>query len=359
VQKLRIALIAPPWFAVPPAGYGGIEWVVSNLAEGLVRDGHDVTLFASGGSRTQAGLVSTYGEPPSAQLGDWMVEGAAVAEAYARHDEFDIIHDHSTVGTLCAAGIQTPVVHTVHGLVTPDLARLYSSLRRRLHFIAISNDQRSTLPAEVQSTVLFNGIDTLAYPFDREGGDHLVFVGRINPDKGIMDALAIAERTGKPLMVLAKINESNEREYYDEVVKPALRGRDVEFIEHATHDQKVRAYQGALATLFPIHWREPFGLVMAESMSCGTPVIAFRHGSVPEVIVEGETGFIRDDVDGAVEAVSRAHLLRRDDCRARALMHFSADRMVTRHEQLYASLVAPQPATVVFAPTRSMVAAAS
>lgn len=359
MQTLRIALIAPPWFSVPPSGYGGVEWVVSNLAEGLVRDGHEVTLFASGGSATSAGLVSAYPEPPSAHLGEWMVEGAAVAEAYARHREFDIIHDHSTVGTLCAAGIDTPVVHTVHGRVGPDLARLYASLGGRLHFITISNDQRSTLPRDVRSTVVYNGTDTGRYPFAAAQGDHLLFVGRINPDKGILDAIEIAGRTRKPLVALAKINESNEHDYYEDVVKGALRGRDVEFIENATHEQKVRAYQGALATLFPIHWREPFGLVMTESMSCGTPVIAYRQGSVPEVIVEGETGFIREDVEGAVEAVSRVHLLRREACRERAVAYFSAERMVLAHERLYDQLVAPRSRNGVFEETPSMVAAAT
>jgi glycosyltransferase involved in cell wall biosynthesis len=341
MNRLRIALVAPPWFAVPPLEYGGIEWVVSLLADGLTARGHDVTLFASGGSRTDARLVSTFETPPSEALGDPAVEARAIVDAFARHREFDLIHDHTNLGLIAAAGIETPVVHTVHNGVVPGRADLYAQLAGHVHYIAISCDQRSIFPQLCNTTVIHNGIDCDRYPFAPGEGRHLLFVGRMNPDKGVIDAIEIARRTGRRLVILGKINEAEEREYFNAMVKPALAGADVEFIDHASHDVKVRAYQGACATLFPIHWREPFGLVMAESMACGTPVIAYRSGSVPEVVIHGKTGFVCDSLEEAVAAVDRADRLSRQDCRARVTAHFSAERMVARHEQLYERLVRP------------------
>lgn len=344
MNRLRIALVAPPWFAVPPLEYGGIEWVVSLLADGLAAHGHDVTLFASGGSQTRGRLVSTFATPPSAALGDATIEARAVVDAFTRHREFDVIHDHTMLGVLAAAGIDTPVVHTVHNGMSVDRAALYGQLAPRVHYVAISCDQRSVLPDHCETTVIHNGIDCDRYPFAPGEGRHLLFVGRMNPDKGVVDAIEIARRSGRPLVILGKINEAVEYEYFEAVVKPAFAGTDVQFIEHATHEEKVRAYQGAYATLFPIHWREPFGLVMAESMACGTPVIAYRQGSVPEVVVDGKTGFICDSLDEAAASVARAGRLSRSDCRARVTEHFSAERMVSRHERLYERLVQPGPA---------------
>jgi len=339
VKRLRIGLVAPPWFAVPPHGYGGIEWVVSSLADGLVERGHDVTLFASGGSRTSARLVSTYAEPPSAALGDAFVESAALLDAYTSRDAFDVIHDHTVLGLLAGATQPMPVVHTVHGLVDPRLARIYERLAGRVHIVAISRDQAASLPPVCTPTVIHNGIRLDRFPMGSgERGGWLLFVGRVNPEKGILEAIEIARRTGRRLRVIAKVNEPNEQEYFREHVAPALETIDHDLLLSATHEEKVAAYQGASATLFPISWREPFGLVMAESMACGTPVIAFRHGSVPEVIADGVTGFVRDTVDEAVEAVAHIGEIDPNRCRARVAELFSAEANVARHEALYLAL---------------------
>lgn len=338
VGTLRIGIVAPPWFAVPPVGYGGVEWVVSYLADGLVERGHDVTLFASGGSRTKARLVTVYDDPPSAALGDGIVEAAHVAHAYALERSFDIIHDHTILGLLAARSCAVPVVHTVHGEVTPLVARVYRELAPALHFVAISNNQAATLPPGCRHTTVYNGIDTSLFPFRAQPGEYLLFVGRMNAEKGILPAIEIARRTGRPLLVLAKVNEAPEKEFFEAMVRPALRGVDAEVRLQVTHEEKARAYGEAYATLFPIGWPEPFGLVMVESMAAGTPVIAFRNGSVPEVVKDGVTGFVCETVEEAVAAVGRVDEIDRGACRRHVEEHFSARVNVEQHERLFLSL---------------------
>lgn len=337
---MRIAIVAPPWFAVPPTGYGGIELVVSYLADGLVDRGHDVTLFAAGTSRTKARLVPTFPEPPSHLLGDSLVEQHHALLAYERWHEFDIIHDHTLPGAMLGACLPVPVVHTLHGPITERLARLLPDLGRRVHLVAISHHQRSTLPQGVRATVIHNGIDLSAFPFSERPGDYLLFCGRINPDKGPVEAVEIARRAQKPLLMVVKINEQLERDYWDAEVKPRLRGLDVDVKFQPPTEEKLRAYREALATLFPVQWPEPFGLVMIESMATGTPVIAFRNGSVPEVIDDGVTGFVCAGIDDAVEAVDRVRELDRRRCRQRVERHFSAEQNVVRHDQLYRAILA-------------------
>ncbi|MGI8927585.1 MAG: glycosyltransferase family 4 protein [Tepidiformaceae bacterium] len=356
MRPLRIGIIAPPWFAVPPTGYGGIEWVVSYLADGLTALGHDVTLFASGGSHTTARLVSTYAEPPSALLGDPIIEARHLVEAYRYCRGFDVIHDHTGIGLIAGAAIATPVVHTVHGEVLPRVADFYQSAAAEVHFISISEHQRSTLPPGLDVTVIHNGIDTALFPYGEGEGGYLLFVGRMSAQKGIVDAVEIARRTDMPLLVLAKVNEAPEWEYFQEVVRPRLAGVEVDFREQISHAEKAEAYRHAAATLFPIHWPEPFGLVMVESMSAGTPVIAFRDGAVPEVIADGVTGFIRTDVEGAVEAVGRLAEIDRKACRSHVQGRFSAEANVRAHEALYLRVsghAAPAQA-VVRAPTANL-----
>jgi len=360
VKRLRIGLVAPPWFAVPPRGYGGIEWVVSSLADGLAERGHDVTLFASGGSHTAARLVSTYAEPPSAALGDPIVEAPALFDAYAGAGQFDLVHDHTVLGLLAAATLSIPVVHTVHGLVTPKFARLYEHVAGRVQLVAISRDQASSLPAACAPAVIHNGISLDRFPLGGgERGNWLLFVGRMSPDKGILEAIEIARRAGMPLRVIAKVNEPDERAYFRDHVAPALETIRHELHLAATHDEKVAAYQSARATLFPIRWREPFGLVMAESMACGTPVIAFRQGAAPEVIADGITGFVRDSVEEAVEALRLVDEIDPDRCRARVAERFSAEANVARHEALYLKLVGAAAEGVSAAPPPAVAAARS
>jgi glycosyltransferase involved in cell wall biosynthesis len=337
---LKIALIAPPWFAVPPTGYGGIEWVVSILADGLTARGHEVTLFASGGSRTTARLVSCYEDPPSARLGDWLVETRHTIHAYARASGADIVHDHTLSGLATAAAFPLPVVHTVHGDVNQTLRDYYKDLPPSVHLVSISQSQCRTLPPGISAHVIHNGIDTALYPFSAKPGEYLLFVGRMNATKGVLDAIEIARRTHRRLLILAKVNEPEEAAYFESTVRPALARANVEVRFQVSHEEKAAAYREAFATLFPIHWEEPFGLVMTESMSAGTPVIAYRRGSVPEVIDHGRTGFICETIDEAVEAVSRVPDLDREACRQHVQTTFSAERNVLGHEALYRQIIA-------------------
>ena len=340
-MEMRIALVAPPWFAVPPFGYGGIERVVAYLADGLSARGHSVTLFASGGSRTRADLVSHYPEPPSASLGHALVEAPHLMEAFRRWGEFDIIHDHTYLGLLAASGVRIPVVHTVHGAIGPETSAYYrAAAAAGVHFVAISHRQRRDLPPEVRSEVIWNALDLRGIPFGATPGEYLLFVGRMSPEKGICEAIEIARRAARRLVVCAKINEQAERDYFEAEVKPALTAIPHELLEQPEPSELMRIYAGAYATLFPISWEEPFGLVMIESMAAGTPVVAFNRGSVPEIIEDGRTGRIVQSIDQAVDALPGIASIARQDCRGRVERLFSAGTAVSRHEALYKRILA-------------------
>ncbi|OAI39105.1 hypothetical protein AYO38_08205 [bacterium SCGC AG-212-C10] len=334
-ERLRIGLIAPPFFAVPPTGYGGVELVVSYLADGLVERGHDVTLFASGGSRTKAKLSSVYDVPPSAAIGQSVYDTRHLIEAYKYADAFDIIHDHTVSGLLAGASIATPVVHTIHGPLVGEFAKLYEDIRDRIPLIAISEHQRSTLPRGVPATVIYNGVNVGDIPFSPTAGNYLLFVGRVNPEKGLLHAIEIARASGMHLKMLLKINEEPERLYFREEVEPALHGMDAEVVEQVTFDDKMRYYRDAFATLFPIQWDEPFGLVMIESMATGTPVIAFARGAAPEVVGHGDGGFVCQTVQEAVEWLAQVPTLDRARCRQRVVERFTAEINVRCHEDFY------------------------
>ncbi len=337
-QRLRIAMVAPPWFAIPPTGYGGIERVVALLADGMASRGHEVTLFAPHGSKSLATVHETFPKTMHEQIGSVAVETENAIQAYRNWRDFDIIHDHTVCGLLAASLVERPVVHTIHGAVLSDMWTLYQALSGNTHLIAISDNQRSTLPPNVPATVIRNAMHVEDVPWSEEPGKYLLFVGRAAPQKGPLEALQIAERAGMPLRMLLKVNEQPEHDYLD-VLRPLMKRPGVEVELQTSEEEKQRAYAGAYATLFPIAWEEPFGLVMIESMAAGTPVVAFRRGSVPEIITNEVTGFVCDTVDEAVAAVAEAGRLDRAVCRQRAESCFGADAALAMHEALYFSLV--------------------
>jgi glycosyltransferase involved in cell wall biosynthesis len=339
---MKIAEIAPPWFAVPPTGYGGIELVVSLLADGLAEQGHDVTLFASGGSQTKAKLVSPLIDPPDpALLGNpWFDAYHALASYLAIDDQFDVVHDHSGITGTALGALRRgnpPVVHTLHGPWTELTRRYYSLLHEHVHLVAISESQRDDNPEVAYAGVVHNGIDLDAYPFRADKDDFLVYIGRANPDKGPSIAIEVARRAGLPLAMVIKKNEPFERSYWDEIVAPLLND-EVEVFEAISHEQKTDLLGRARAMVFPIQWPEPFGLVMTEAMACGTPVVACPAGAAVELIDDGVTGFLRDSIDDLAEAVLAAGTCSSEACRARVEEHFSATSMVTGYEALFASL---------------------
>jgi len=342
---VRIAMVAPVWFPVPPAGYGGIELVVALLADGLVDAGHDVTLFASGGSRTKAELVSPMAEPPDpALLGSTWYDAfhALASYQHVQDDGYDVVHDHAgVVGPVCGALLRgtPPVVHTLHGPWTDDARLLYSIAAPHLHLVAISDAQRRDNLDVPYTGVVHNGIDLGGYEYRDRPGEHLAYIGRANPDKGPIEAIEIARAVGRPLRMILKRNEPAERAYFDEVVRPLL-GADVEVLEAVPHDVKVDLLADAWAFVFPIRWPEPFGLVMTEAMACGTPVVTTNWGAAPELVDDGVTGFRRDTTAELVAAVERVGEIDRKVCRRRVEESFSAESMVRGYEAVYEQVTA-------------------
>jgi glycosyltransferase involved in cell wall biosynthesis len=340
---MRIAEIAPVWVPVPPPSYGGIELVVSLLADGLAERGHEVTLVAGKGSRTAARLITPVERSSDLQdLGvDITDEVVHALPVYQNADEFDVIHDHTGLGTALAAARQggPPVVHTLHGPWTEASRRFYEAVSPPVHLIAISQAQAAGNPNLAYAGVVHNGLDLDAHPWSKDKDDFVVFLGRCNAEKGPELAVEAAKRADIPLVMIIKRSEPHEIAYWEEHVEPRLRG-DEQLIFDAGHEQKVHLLGRARATLFPIQWPEPFGLVMIESMACGTPVVAMAQGAAPEIVVDGETGFLVDDLDGMVDALAAVGDITPSACRDHVTENFSADALVTRSERVLEEVVA-------------------
>lgn len=337
---MRIAQLAPPWLTVPPSGYGGIEWIVSSLADGLVRRGHDVTLYAPGGSSTAAELVSPFPKPSGTDnIGQIYPELVQALTCYVDADRFDVIHDHCSVGgAALGAFSDTPVLITLHGAFVPEVRRLFELIGNRLHFVAVSSAQRASMPDLPYVGTIANGIDVDSFPFQAEKDGYLAYVGRFTPEKGAHIALDVAHRLDLPLVMAGKTAEPHEHKYLADKILPELGPQD-DYRGEVTEEEKRKIFAGARAMLFPIQWNEPFGLVMTEAMACGTPVIAWKNGAAPEVVAHGLTGFIIQSVDEMIDAVYRIDEIEPAACRAHVEGRFSADAMVDAYEQAYRHLV--------------------
>ena len=342
---MRIAVIAPPWYRVPPSGYGGIEWVVALLADGLTDRGHEVTLFAPPGSETEAELVPPLAEvPPQEVIGDPWYEAAHAVSAYDRADEFDLLHDHTgPVGASIGAMSDAPTAHTLHGPFTDQATMLYRRIARRHWFVAISRHQQSMGPFNLRwGGGVYNGIAMDRYPFREDKDNYLFFLGRADEEKAPHLAIEAARRAGRRLVMCVTTKNQRERNYWADKVEPLL-GDDVEVRGECDQEQKTQLLAEASALLFPIQWAEPFGLVMTEAMACGTPVVAWRNGSVPEVVADGETGFIVESVKEMAAAVNRLGELDPRVMRARVEQRFSAEAMVAGYERIYQEMLAADP----------------
>jgi glycosyltransferase involved in cell wall biosynthesis len=335
---VKVAVISPVWFAVPPDGYGGIEWVVSLLADGLVEDGHDVTLFASGDSRTHARLEFVYEHAISHLIGRTLPELNHALACYERAGDFDVINDHSGLpAAALGAGVATPVLHTVHGPLDGEAGPIYERIARyapQVGLISLSMNQRRPKPDLPWVANVPNALDFSLYPVKPHRGDYLLFLGRMSPDKGAHRAIAVAREAGLPLKIAGKRREPKEREYFDEYVAPHLVD-GIEYLGEVTHGEKVELLQNARLTLFPIEWEEPFGLVMIESLACGTPVIATSWGAVPEVIGDGRVGLIVDDYREMTAKIEEADELDPMVCREYVEERFSRGRMVADYVAAY------------------------
>ncbi|GAB1538240.1 glycosyltransferase family 4 protein [Scytonema sp. NUACC21] len=336
---MKIAQISPLWERVPPFRYGGTELIVQLVTDELVRRGHNVTLFASGDSITKANLCSVHEK--ALRLDPKIKEPAVyeqmlLAEVYHNAHHFDIIHSHVGCPALpYCSFVKTPTVHTMHGIFTADNEKMYRRFSWQ-PFISISEAQREPRLGLNYIHTVYNGIDTTAYSFHPEPIEprYLAFVGRFSPEKGPVEAIKIARATGLPLKMAGKIDVV-DREYYREQVEPLIDGEQIQYLGEVSHEEKVKLLGEAAVTLFPIAWREPFGLVMIESMVTGTPVIGMRLGSVPEVIAHGKTGFVCHSVEKMIEVIPDAMKLDRKTCREYVLSRFSVESMTNEYERAY------------------------
>ena len=346
-NRLRIAQIAPLAERVPPLKYGGTERVVAALTNELVRRGHDVTLFATGDSDTLATLVPLVPsglrlmpglEMPRDIYPPQMLELGTVFE---RAEEFDVIHSHVDFFTFPFTRlVRTPVLTTMHGrLDLPTLPLIFDAYPDAA-VNSISRHQQRPLPQAHWIGNVYNGTDLHHLHVGDGSGGYFAFLGRISPHKGISEAIEIAQRTGIPLKIAAKVDDDHP-EYFD-LVKDHIDGKLIEWVGEIGDDEKSEFLGNAIALLFPIQWPEPFGLTMTEAMACGTPVLATPCGSVPEVVIDGVTGFIRSTVDGLVEAASHLGEIDRMTCRIQVEQHFSARAMAVGYERLYDLLVNEQ-----------------
>ncbi|NHC47190.1 glycosyltransferase family 4 protein [Motilibacter aurantiacus] len=341
VPPLRIAMIAPPWFELPPRGYGGIESVVADLVDQLAERGHEVTLVGAGRHATKAArFVPVFDEPPSARLGTPAPEVIHAAGAAAALDglDVDIVHDHTLAGPLLARGRDVPTVVTMHGPVDGEQGDYFRRLGASVDVVAISDAQRRLNPDVNWVGRVHNAIDFSTFPFRAEKDGYVLWLGRFNPDKGAHLAIDAARAAGRWIVLAGKCSEPAEKAYFEAEIAPRL-GSGVQYVGEADATFKRQLLAGAQALAFPVQWEEPFGMVMIEAMACGTPVVALRRGSVPEVVDHGVTGLVVDEYAGFAPALRAAEGLDPVRCRDRAQRRFDLPVMAAGYERIYRALV--------------------
>jgi glycosyltransferase involved in cell wall biosynthesis len=340
-DRLRIGMLAPPWYELPPSGYGGIEAMVYWLVQGLVGRGHDLTVISAGENRTAARSRRTYSDAPSARLGQALPEvvHAAIARRHLNGLELDVVHDHSLAGPLTSGERKVSTVVTAHGPVEDELGAFYRSLGPEAGLVAISAYQRELAPDLHWVGTVPNAIPVDEYPMRADKEDFCLFLGRVNAEKAPDLAIQVAREAGRRIVLAAKCTEPEEQAYFDERVRPLL-GPDAEWFGQADTQEKQDLLARARCLVFPIQWNEPFGIVMVEAMACGTPVVALRRGSVPEVVLDGVTGFVRDDLDELPDAIDRVGELDPEACRRHVAEHFDLPVMVDGYEAVYRRLTA-------------------
>lgn len=341
---MRVAEVADVVVAVPPPKYGGIEYVISVVTEGLVARGHDVTLFATGDSHTQAKLVPSTPKAIGFQQPNydaWITRIRQLAHVADQSGQFDIIHNHLGETFAFLDWLKAPLVTTLHGSVSDPVTRQVMAMPevQQTYFISVSEAQRRAMSHLPIVRTIYHGLDVSQYPFAEEAGEYLLLVGRIAPEKGIETAVEVARLTGRRLVVAAKIDQP-PGSYAKRIVKLFARSPHVHFFGEADAAQKKKLYAEAYAFLMPIAAEEPFGLVVIESLACGTPVIAFRRGSMPELIEEGKTGFIVRQLKEMTAAVEKIPSISRAACRQSVVTRFTIDTMVQQYEQTFREIIA-------------------
>ena len=356
-KKLKIAQVAPLWFSIPPEKYGGIERIVHSLTEELVKRGHQVTLFASGDSKTKAKLVSV--TPKSLiktgyswQDPFWNLEN--LSTAFKMAEKFDLIHCHLDLWALPFQDLtKVPVLHTLHnqlykasitreGKRKPTRLEIFEKHKKETLAVFISRAERKNSAIKFpKNWIVYNGIDLSQFKFNPKPKDHFIWIARIDPFKGIENAILAAEIAGVKLLLAGRLDPFR-KEYFKTKIKPHL-SRKIKYMGELSGEELFDFYSSAKGCLYPIEWEEPFGLIMVEAMACGTPVIAFERGSVPEVIKDKKTGYVvpplnkkgERNIEGLVEAIKKIDKIKREDCRKWVEEKFNYQRMVTDYEKIY------------------------
>lgn len=333
---MRIAQIAPLWTPTPPRTYGGTEFIVHHLTEELIRRGHKVTLFASGDSKTTGKLIASW---PQAL---WRAKLNSPHAVYSLHfrkvlamqENFDVIHDHTDFYlSAYTPFIKKPVITTIHRPITEEVEILLRYFPR-VRYVAISQDQSNSAPLIHFAQTIYNGIPLEEYPFQETPGDYVVWLSKIETQKGILEAIEAAKRAKEKLVICGNVIPEKWRFFKFEVA-PLIDGKRIVYVGEVDFAKKVRILSKAKALLYPVQRREPFGLAMIEAMACGTPVIAFPNGAVPEIVQHGKTGFLVKSIPEMAAAVHKIERINRADCRKYIEEHFSLARMVDAYEKLY------------------------
>ena len=337
---MRIAQIAPPWIPIPPYTYGGTELLISWLCDELVRRGHQVTLFATADSKTSANLVPIWSK--SLWRAKLRNPHAVFSLLYERlislQDQFDIIHDHCEFYTApYSRFLKPPIVTTLHHPLTEETIILYKKFPN-INYVAISKNQRKQAAGINIVKTIYHGLPIEKYPFNLRPQNYLLWLSRIGPDKGIAQAIEIAKLSGEKLIISGNILPQYA-DYFEFRIKPLIDGKQIQFVGASDFSKKIELLKNAKAFLFPIKRPEPFGLVVIEALGCGVPVIAFKEGSLEELIENGKTGFLVESIEEACQALKKIDQISRENCREHVEKNFSLKRMVNRYEKLYKKIL--------------------
>ena len=333
---MKVAVLSPVAWRTPPRHYGPWEQIASNIAEGLVRLGIDVSLFATGDSITKGKLYSVcdVGYEEDRTQDAKVLECMHISNLMEKAADFDIIHNNFDFLPLTYSGlIKTPVITTIHGFSSPKIIPVYKKYNSTGHYVSISNADRSA-ELDYLATV-YNGIDTKHFKFNDQPDDYLLYFGRIHHDKGTAEAIGIAKKSGRKLLIAGLIQDEH---YFKEKIEPQLNSQIV-YLGNAEPAQRESLLGNAYALLHPINFNEPFGMSVAEAMLCGTPVIAFNRGSMPELIKHGKTGFLVNNIDEAVDAIDLVKTIKREDCCEWSRSKFSCEKMVEDYLSLYKKIL--------------------
>lgn len=334
---MKIAILSSIAWRTPPRKYGPWEQVSSNIAEGLVERGFDVTLFATGYSKTKGKLESICEHPyaEDASIDPKVAECLHISHLMEQAHDFDIIHNNFDFLPLTYSRlIKTPMVTTIHGFSSPRIIPVYGKYNSSSHYVAISNSDRS--PELKYIATVYNGINIDEFIFVREPEDYLLFFGRIHHDKGVFESIQIAKKSKRKLIISGLIQD---QEYFDTKVKPFINNDDIVYVGNSGPKQRLDLLGKACALLHPVNFDEPFGLSVVEAMACGTPVIAFRRGSMPEIVLHGKTGFLVNSVDEAVLAMTGVETINRNNCREWVFSKFSRQKMTEEYLKVYRQIL--------------------